>query len=113
MISYIIYAINEQEKWIDHNFRELVSQALKALVKSASKHNGEETPQNQNMIDVLQKVKNVEGIEGFINHWNMVIEYRNILTHCGMKKNTPKNLKDFSSNTKEILAYIENLQHLK
>jgi len=113
MISYIIYAINEQEKWIDHNFRESVSGALNALDKSANKHNSEETPQNQNVMDVLQKVKNVEEIKEFIKHWNRVIEYRNIFAHCGMKKNTPKNLKDFSSDIKEILAYIENLPHLK
>jgi len=113
MISYIIYAINEQEKWIDHNFRESVSEALNALDKSASKHNGEETPQNQNVMDVLQKVKNVEDIGGFINHWNKVIEYRNIFAHCDMKKNTPENLKGFSSDINEILAYIEKLPHLK
>jgi len=113
MISYIIYAINEQEKWIDHNFRESVSGALNALDKSASKHNSEEAPQNKNVMDVLQKVKNVEDIEGFIKHWNKVIEYRNIFAHCGMKKNTPENLRGFSSNIKEILAYIEKLPHLK
>ena len=113
MISYIIYAINEQEKWIDHNFRESVSEALNALDKSAIKHNSEETPQNQNVMDVLQKVKNVEDIEGFINHWNKVIEYRNIFAHCDMKENTPKNLRDFSSDIKEILEYIEKLPHLK
>ena len=113
MISYIIYAINEQEKWIDHNFRESVSEALNTLDKSTSKHNSEETPQNQNVMYALQKVKNVEDIKEFINRWNRVIEYRNIFAHCDMKKNTPKNLKDFSSNIKEILAYIEKLPHLK
>jgi len=113
MISYIIYAINEQEKWIDHNFRESVSGALNALYKSASKHNSEETSQNQNVMDVLQKVKKVEDIGGFINHWNRIIEYRNIFAHCDMKKNTPQNLKDFSRDIKEILAYIEKLPHLE
>ncbi|WP_423792976.1 TIGR02221 family CRISPR-associated protein [Methanocaldococcus indicus] len=106
IIDYILYLANLTDNWLDYeNSRMIAENAIYKLIDENKKIDNnikEEVTQ-------IEKIILEKGIkEDLVRAWNLIQNTRNTLSHAGRRKNL-ENLNNYKENAKEIINICKKL----